>query len=294
MADHGDSARPETISYLQRHGFPRIGPAVKGPNSVKEGVIFLQGYDIIVHPRCPHTIDELMHYSYTVDKASGMVTLNLADKKNHVIESRFVCDRGASWSCGCFMGDVVNNSEHLKEALASLPQLPPLDSLRTAEEFRSAASVVMQRWAFFNEAGVTFGGARDAYRGPGYRRVLTNRDYRDRYERGGVAGRVVDVMPDATWRGTVEVREDKDEKTDTPFEAAWKALDKRLQVQAKLRRVDKLSRLSNYAVLLIGARARCRRSCRVAPARSGTLPHAVLRGRRSRWRGAQPQHRDGR
>lgn len=82
-----DSARPETISYLQRHGFPRIEPAVKGPNSVKEGVIFLQGYDIVVHPRCVHAINELTHYSFVVDKASGMVTPKLADKKNHVIDS---------------------------------------------------------------------------------------------------------------------------------------------------------------------------------------------------------------
>jgi phage terminase large subunit len=81
-----DSARPETISYLQRNGFPRIKPATKGPNSVKEGVIFLQGYDIVVHPRCVHTIDELTMYSYVVDKMSGLVTPVLADKKNHIID----------------------------------------------------------------------------------------------------------------------------------------------------------------------------------------------------------------
>lgn len=150
-------------------------------------------------------------------------------------------------------GNGAMDEATLKAGLAALPQLPPLESLRTAEEFRAAASVVMQRWQFFNQAGITFGGKRDAYQVLGYKRVLTNRDYRDRYERGGVAGRVVDVMPDATWRGSVEVREDKDEKTDTAFEKAWKDIDKRLQVQAKLRRVDKLSRLSNYAVLLIGA-----------------------------------------
>lgn len=81
-----DSARPETISYLQRNGFPRMQAATKGPNSVKEGVIFLQGYDIIVHPRCVHTIDELTMYSYVVDKMTGMITSVLADKKNHIID----------------------------------------------------------------------------------------------------------------------------------------------------------------------------------------------------------------
>lgn len=81
-----DSARPETISYLQRNGFPKMRAAKKGPNSVKEGVIFLQNYDIVVHPRCVHTIDELTMYSYKIDKLTGMVTPNLADDKNHIID----------------------------------------------------------------------------------------------------------------------------------------------------------------------------------------------------------------
>lgn len=82
-----DSARPETISYMQRHGFPRMEAAIKGKDSVKEGVIFLQGFDIKVHPRCKHTIDELKNYSYKTDKLTGTITPILEDKKNHVIDS---------------------------------------------------------------------------------------------------------------------------------------------------------------------------------------------------------------
>jgi len=84
-----DSARPETISYLSRNGFPRIKSAIKGKDSVKEGIIFLQNYDIIVHPRCPHTIDEFSSYSYVMDKKTMKVVdpPRLEDKKNHVIDS---------------------------------------------------------------------------------------------------------------------------------------------------------------------------------------------------------------
>lgn len=82
-----DSARPETISYLQRHGYPRIVAAKKGPNSVKDGVAFLQNYDIVVHPRCKHTIDELTLYSWETDPLTGRVLPKLEDKKNHVIDS---------------------------------------------------------------------------------------------------------------------------------------------------------------------------------------------------------------
>ena len=82
-----DSARPETISYLQRHGFPRINPAIKGAKSLEEGIGFLQSYDIIVHPRCQHVIDELSLYSYKVDDMTGEVLPIIEDKHNHTIDS---------------------------------------------------------------------------------------------------------------------------------------------------------------------------------------------------------------
>lgn len=82
-----DSARPETISYMQRHGYPRIVPANKGAGSVEDGIEFLKSYDIVVHPRCRHTADELTLYSWKTDKLTGEVLPVLEDKKNHVIDA---------------------------------------------------------------------------------------------------------------------------------------------------------------------------------------------------------------
>lgn len=82
-----DSARPETISYMQRHGFPRLVPANKGAGSVEDGIEFLKSYDIVVHPRCRHTADELALYAYKTDKLTGEVLPVLEDKKNHVIDA---------------------------------------------------------------------------------------------------------------------------------------------------------------------------------------------------------------
>jgi len=82
-----DSARPETISHLRNHGFPRIMPAVKGKDSVHEGVEWLKSYDIVVHPRCTHTIDELSSYSFKTDELTGAVLPKLADENNHVIDA---------------------------------------------------------------------------------------------------------------------------------------------------------------------------------------------------------------
>jgi phage terminase large subunit len=82
-----DSARPETISYMQRNGFPRIQPSVKGQGSVEDGIEFMKNFDIVVHPRCPHTIDELSQYAYKIDKKTNEVLPVLEDKKNHVIDA---------------------------------------------------------------------------------------------------------------------------------------------------------------------------------------------------------------
>ena len=89
-----DSARPETISHLRKNGFPKITAAIKGAKSVEEGIEFLKSFDIVVHPRCTHLIDELTLYSFKTDPLDESKILPiLADKDNHVIDSlRYACE----------------------------------------------------------------------------------------------------------------------------------------------------------------------------------------------------------
>lgn len=83
-----DSARPDSISYLQRHDIPRVIGAKKGPGSVEDGIAHLRSYkQIIIHPRCRHTVDECKLYSYKVDERSGDVLPVIVDKHNHLIDS---------------------------------------------------------------------------------------------------------------------------------------------------------------------------------------------------------------
>jgi phage terminase large subunit len=88
-----DSSRPETISHMRRHGFPKITAAVKGPKSVEDGVEWLKSFEIVVHPRCRHVIDELTLYAYKTDPLTGRVLPVLADKSNHCIDAlRYACE----------------------------------------------------------------------------------------------------------------------------------------------------------------------------------------------------------
>lgn len=79
-----DSARPETISYMQRSGFRVVG-AKKGPGSVEDGVAHLRGYEsIVIHPSCTHALDEARLWSFKTDRLSGDVQPTLAQGYDHI------------------------------------------------------------------------------------------------------------------------------------------------------------------------------------------------------------------
>jgi phage terminase large subunit len=88
-----DSARPETISYMAKNGYPKIQAAQKGKNSIEEGIAFLQSFDIVVHPRCTHLVDELNTYSYKRDRLTEEILPEIEDKNNHIIDAlRYACE----------------------------------------------------------------------------------------------------------------------------------------------------------------------------------------------------------
>jgi hypothetical protein len=117
--------------------------------------------------------------------------------------------------------------------------------LRTLSELLSRAS-------FAGRAGKTFKGSRDLYEALGYPRILHPADFRERYDRGGVAARVVEAAPKATWRAGIELIEDEDPEVLTEFEDVWNELAQRLQVWSVFARADVLAGLGRFAVILMG------------------------------------------
>lgn len=81
-----DSARPETISHMNKRGFKMTG-ARKGPNSVSEGIEWLQSYDIVIDPSCKHAAYEFTSYAFKIDDKTNQVLPILVDKDNHVIDA---------------------------------------------------------------------------------------------------------------------------------------------------------------------------------------------------------------
>jgi hypothetical protein len=114
------------------------------------------------------------------------------------------------------------------------------------------ASELLSRARVFAD-GISFGGKRDLYEALGYSRYITAQMYRERYNRGGISGRIVDAFPTATWRGTGEMIENEKPDTITAFEETWAELQERLHLWTMFRRADILSGLGRYSVLMIGA-----------------------------------------
>jgi hypothetical protein len=120
-------------------------------------------------------------------------------------------------------------------------------------DMRALASIIVDRAYLAAQAGYSFNGARDLYEAFGYKRTLQAQDYRDRYERGGIARRLINTFPNSTWRGGGEVIETEDPEETTAFEAAFFDLAQRLSLWPTFKKTDILASLGRYAVILLGA-----------------------------------------
>lgn len=86
----------------------------------------------------------------------------------------------------------------------------------------------------------------------GYPRYVTPIMYRYMYDRDDVSRRVVDIYSDESWAVDPEISDDDDENVETEFEREWKALCDDHNLLQFLYRIDKLSGIGHYGVLLLG------------------------------------------
>lgn len=82
-----DAARPETISYMARHGFNCVA-AEKWKGSIEDGIEYIRSFEkIYIHPRCKHVYEEFKYYAYKKDRVSGDILPIVVDAWNHYIDS---------------------------------------------------------------------------------------------------------------------------------------------------------------------------------------------------------------
>lgn len=112
-------------------------------------------------------------------------------------------------------------------------------------------SALMSRAQMASVLGLSFGGNRDIYQTLGYDTVITWAQYCSQFERQGYARAVINRPVASTWRGGFKVVEASDDK-ETPIEKAWRDLEKTMSLTAMFARLDMLTGLGSYGVLLLG------------------------------------------
>lgn len=100
--------------------------------------------------------------------------------------------------------------------------------------------------------GQQYGGKRDLYEVLGYNRLPGYADYLARYERQDIAGMIVELPAQDTWRTPPTLRDGKSEAS--AFLGAWKSVAERLGVWHYLRRLDTVAGIGRFGVLVLGLR----------------------------------------
>lgn len=80
-----DSSEPKSIDDIKKQGIRRIKAALKGKDSILNGIANIQDYKIYVHPKCENTLIELNNYVW--DNKDGVVLNKPIDDYNHLMDS---------------------------------------------------------------------------------------------------------------------------------------------------------------------------------------------------------------
>ena len=81
-----DSAEKRLIAEIRSKGIQSIVVSYKGRGSVMQGIQFLQGFKIHIHPSCENTVEEFNTYTFAQDKEGNWLNEPI-DKNNHIIDA---------------------------------------------------------------------------------------------------------------------------------------------------------------------------------------------------------------
>lgn len=80
-----DSAEPKSNDELKGMGL-RISGAMKGRDSINNGIQWIRDFEIIIHPRCTHFLTEISCYQWKKDKFDRKLN-EPEDDNNHLMDA---------------------------------------------------------------------------------------------------------------------------------------------------------------------------------------------------------------
>lgn len=86
-----DTAGKQNILELNDRGIWAL-PATKGPDSIRHGIMWIQGFDIVIHKDCVNFINEISSYVWDKDKTGNLLDKPV-DRDNHLMDAmRYGCE----------------------------------------------------------------------------------------------------------------------------------------------------------------------------------------------------------
>lgn len=130
----------------------------------------------------------------------------------------------------------------------------PVGGVGSQQQMRANARSILSDRLALGSYGTAFGGKRDYYEVLGYTPEPTIDDYRVRFERDPVAGKVVEFPAEETWRDTPTVKDgrDKEASDDTEFCRTWSDFAERMRAYHYMQRVDVQAGIGRFGLLHIG------------------------------------------
>lgn len=118
-------------------------------------------------------------------------------------------------------------------------------------QIQTLSSTLVARANLANRMGVSYEGERNLYEALGYKLVLTYQDFVAQFIRQDIARAIIERPVNVTWSGPLLVVE-SGEAQETSLEDEWGKLERRLKLKSKFVRLDKLTGLGRYGILLLG------------------------------------------
>ena len=81
-----DCAEPKSIEELREYGLWHIKGARKGRDSINNGIQYIQGYKIFIHPKCVNFLTEISNYTWDVSN-EGFKLNRPIDMFNHLMDA---------------------------------------------------------------------------------------------------------------------------------------------------------------------------------------------------------------
>ena len=127
-----------------------------------------------------------------------------------------------------------------------------MSTIRLNEEQLKTLTIATTRAYLAASLGQTFDGKRDIYNSCGWERTLSFTNCFRRWDRDGIARRVVGAYSQAAWNTPPDVWDSDDEKKTTPFEKALNEVAGRTSLWQNLAKLDERCGIGRYGCLFLG------------------------------------------